>query len=110
MRMMFAIALATLCACTHTVQKPASSGEPVQPSQARQPSQATQPSAPQAAAIVPNAVRSSTPWDDGGGPGVRVRTEHYNLHLAVKDPAFRGSLPGYMEACNNAYATALGAL
>ena len=104
MRARLFILLAALSACTHTVQRPAVIGEPVQPSgpQAAT-SQAT-------AAVVPNAVRSTTPWDEGGGPGVRVRTEHYNLHLAVKEPAFRSSLPAYMEACNNAYATALGPL
>jgi hypothetical protein len=49
-------------------------------------------------------------WDEGGGPGVLVRTDRYNLRLAVKDPVFRDRLPAYMEACSDAYAKALGPL
>lgn len=55
-------------------------------------------------------VWSVTSWDDGGGPGERVRTEHYNLHLALKDPVFQSWMPRYMEACFTAYATQLGPL
>lgn len=104
MRIACVIPLAALCACSSTASRPPSPGEPAQSVAAP----AASPSV--SAAVVPNAVRSTTPWDEGGGPGVRVRTEHYNLYLAVKEPAFRGSLPAYMEACNRAYATALGPL
>ncbi|MFM1831491.1 MAG: hypothetical protein RLZZ558_1831 [Planctomycetota bacterium] len=55
-------------------------------------------------------IRSVTAWNDGGGPGERVRTEHYNLHLALKDPVFQSWMPRYMEACFTAYATQLGPL
>jgi hypothetical protein len=55
-------------------------------------------------------IRSVSAWDEGGGPGVLVRTERYNLRLAVKDPVFRDRLPAYMEACSEAYARALGPL
>ncbi len=68
------------------------------------------PRVPATAPPSPGVVRSSTVWSDGGIAGVRVRTEHYNLHLALKDPTFRDMLPAYMEACHFAYATVLGEL
>lgn len=106
MRHSAAMSLAAIvaCGCTHTVQRPAVMGDPlVMTPAARSP-------APEAAPAIPNLVRSTTAWEEGGGPGVRVRTEHYNLHLALKEPAFRGWMPAYMEACHQAYATALGPL
>lgn len=80
------------------------------------PERTVAPEAPRPAAVsgaaftepLPNMVRSSSPWTEGGGPGERVRTDHYNLHLATKDPVFRAQLPAYMEACLSAYASALG--
>lgn len=91
------VALALLSACA---------ARPASP----QPQEPPRPAAVSGAAPVaplPSVVRSVTPWDDGGGPGDRVRTDHYNLHLAVKDPVFRGQLPAYMEACLSAYGSAI---
>ena len=56
---------------------------------------------------VPATVRSVTPWDQGGCPGVCVCTERYCLRLALKDTTFRDRLPAYMEACSDAYANAI---
>jgi hypothetical protein len=98
-----ALVLATMAGCSTPPPPPAKSASADVPRPAAV--SGTSPVAPLA-----NVVRSSTPWDEGGGPGERVRTNHYNLHLAVKDPVFRGQLPAYMEACLAAYASALAPL
>jgi len=80
------------------------------PARSSEPAEAPRPAAVSGlAAVAPlsSVVRSSSPWDEGGGPGERVRTEHYNLHLALKDPVFRGQLPAYLEACLVAYGSAI---
>ena len=80
--------------------------EPPRPAAVSGPSSMTSVPAP----AVASPIRSVSEWDEGGGPGVLVRTDRYNLRLAVKDPVFRDRLPAYMEACSDAYAHALGTL
>ena len=87
-------------------ESPIARAEPPRPAAVAEPAAAV--SAGPAAIASP--IRSISAWDDGGGPGVLIRTDRYNLRLAVKDQVFRDRLPAYMEACSDAYAQALGAL
>jgi hypothetical protein len=90
----------------------ASKESPIARAEPPRPAAVAEPSTPIVAgpASVASPIRSVSEWDDGGGPGVLVRTDRYNLRLAVKDPVFRDRLPAYMEACSDAYAQALGSL
>lgn len=103
----------TLAALGVIVGCGAPASKPVDVARAPEPPRPAAVAEPMAIAPVPNTpspVRSVQEWDQGGGPGVLVRTERYNLRLAVKDPVFRDRLPAYMEACSDAYARALGPL
>jgi len=94
-----------LCACASPAAETAAVKNPPSPAAVADP-----PTPSTAIAPANTIVRASTAWDEGGAPGLRIRTEHYNLYLALKDPIFRGWMPTYIKACNRAYATVLGAL
>jgi hypothetical protein len=114
MRRAAAITLATLgviAGCAAPSSTAPRSTPVAKASEPPRPAAVAEPAATVAAApLIPSPIRSVQEWDQGGGPGVLVRTERYALRLAVKDPVFRDRLPAYMEACSDAYARAIGPL
>jgi hypothetical protein len=55
------------------------------------------------------AVRSVEVWDNGYGPGLLIKTAHYNVYTTLMEPLMLRQVPAYVESAYKAYQSQLPA-
>lgn len=53
------------------------------------------------------AITSLLQWENQYGPGLKISTNHYDIFTTLLDPLILAQVPGFMEACYQAYQSQL---
>jgi hypothetical protein len=53
------------------------------------------------------AIQSVRQWQNQYGPGLEISTRHYDIFTTLLDPLILTQVPGFMEACHQAYQSQL---